>query len=52
MNFGHVEKTARLESSGKFQNPLRHNVVNKQLHYTYCPISQELKATRQSNLVS
>ena len=26
---------------------MMHNLVNKQLQYLYCPISQELKATRQ-----
>ena len=25
----------------------RHNLVNKQLQYTYCTISHEVKATRQ-----
>ena len=30
----------------------RHNLVNKQLQYTYCPRSQEVKATRQWNLVN
>ena len=29
-----------------------HNLVNKQWQYTYCPISQEVKAIRQWNLVS
>ena len=28
------------------------NLVNKQLKETYCPISHEVKATRQGNLVS
>ena len=41
----HVEKTAWLELSGKFQNFWRHN-----LQYTYCPISYEVKATKQWNL--
>ena len=51
--FGHAEKkTAWLEREGEFQNPWRHNLVNKQLQYTYCPISQEVKATRQWNLAN
>ena len=29
----------------------RHNLVNKQLQYTYCPVFHELKATRQWNLL-
>ena len=36
--FGHMEKTAWLEIQGQFQNLWRHNLVNKQLQYTYCPI--------------
>ena len=28
------------------------NLVNKEVQYTYCPISHEVKATRQWNLVS
>ena len=32
------------------ENSLRHNLANKQLQYTYCPISHEVKATRQWNL--
>ena len=50
--FGHAEKVARLERLGWFQNPWRYNLVNKQLQYTYCPISQEVKEKRQWNLVS
>ena len=30
----------------------RHNLVNKQLQYTYCPISHEVKTTSQWNLFS
>ena len=45
-------KTAWLERSGYFQNLWRHNLVNKQLQYTYLPISQEVKTIRQWNLVS
>ena len=49
---GHVEKTVWLEREGWFQNSWRHNLVNKQLQYTYCPISHEVKATKQLNLVN
>ena len=45
-------KTTWLERSCYFWNLWRYNLVNKQLQYTYCPISQEVKATRQWNLVS
>ena len=30
----------------------RKQTINKQLQYTYCPVSQEVKATRQWNSVS
>ena len=50
--FGHAQKTARLERSCEFQNPWRHNLANKQLQYTFCPIPQEVKATRQGKLAS
>ena len=50
--FSHVEKTDWLEREGQFQNLWRHNLVKKQLQYTYCPISHEVKATRQLNLVN
>ena len=50
--FGHVGKTAWLERYDWFQNLWRHSLVNKQLQYTYYPISHEVKATRQWNLVS
>ena len=33
-------------------NLWRQSLVNKQLQYTYCPISREVKAIRQWNLVS
>ena len=49
--FGHVRKTAWLEIYDWFQNLWRHSLVNKQLRYTY-PISYEVKASRQWNLVS
>ena len=49
--FIHVEKVALLERSGWFQNLWRHNLVNKQLQDTYCPISHEVKTTRQWHLV-
>ena len=35
----------------KFQNLWHHSLVNKQLQYTYCQISQKVKTTRQRNLV-
>ena len=41
--FGHV---------GRGQKLWCHNLFNKQLQYTYWPISQELKAIRQLSLVS
>ena len=51
LDFGQVEKTACVE-----RNLWRHNLVNKQLQYTYWytywPISPEVKATRQWNLVN
>ena len=50
--FGRVKETAWLEIYGWIQNLERRNLVNKQLQYTYCPISQEVKATRQWILVS
>ena len=43
--FGHLEKTACLERWGWFQNSWCHNLVYKQLQYTHCPISQEVKAS-------
>ena len=42
--FDHVEKMAWLE---RFPNSWHHNLFNKQLQYTYFPISREVKATRQ-----
>ena len=50
--FGHVGKTAWLERSDEFWNLGRHNVVRKQLQWIYCPISHEVKATRQWSLVN
>ena len=44
--FGHVEKTVWLGREGQFQSLSRHNLVNKQLKYTYCLTSHELKARR------
>ena len=32
-------------------NLWRHSLIKKQLQYTYCPMSHEVKATRQWNLV-
>ena len=37
---------AWLERLGLSQNLWRHNLGNKQLQYTYCPTSQEVKARR------
>ena len=39
------------KSQSYFQNLWRHNMANKQLQYTYCPISDEVKTTRKQNLV-
>ena len=50
--FGNVEKTAWLEIWGEFRNLWRHSLVNKELQYTYCSISHELKATGEWNFVS
>ena len=50
--FGHVGKTVWLERLGQLQNSWRHNLVYKQLHYSYCPISHKVKTTRQWNLVN
>ena len=45
MTFDHVGKTVWLERLGWMQNQWPHNLVNKQLQYTYCPISHEGKQT-------
>ena len=50
--FGHVGKTAWLERQDSLQNLWRHNLVYKQLEHTHFPISHELKATTQWNLVN
>ena len=42
---------AWLERKGHFQNLWRQSLVNKQLQYTYCAISQDVKAIRQWNFV-
>ena len=42
--FGHVEE--------RFDQKNKVNLVNKQLQYTYYPISQEVKAITQWKLVS
>ena len=39
--FGYVEKTARSERLGLFQNSDVTVFLNKQLQYTYCSISHE-----------
>ena len=49
---GHAEKGAWLEILGQFQNLWRQKLINRQLQYTYYPISHEVKATKQLNLVS
>ena len=49
--FDHVRKTAGLERYGYVQNQWHHKLVNRQLQYAYCLISDEVKATRQWNLV-
>ena len=46
LNLGHIEETALLEKSNSFQNVSRHNLVNKRLQCTYCPISHKLKITK------
>ena len=50
--FGHVGKRAWFEKSGQLQNSWRHNLVYVQLQYTYCPLSQKVKAARQWNMVN
>ena len=42
---GHVEKKAWFERRRWIEVLWRHNLVNKQLQYTYCSISHEAKAT-------
>ena len=46
--FGYVETMAWLE---RYQNLLRHNLVNKELQCTYFSISHKIKATTHWNLV-
>ena len=41
-----VEKNGLIRKIRLVSNPWRHNQVNKQLQYTHCPISHEVKATR------
>ena len=48
--FGHVEKTARLERQGQFQNPWRHNLANKQLQYTYCNQAMKFRQLTEYNM--
>ena len=48
---GPVGKTAWLERYDWFQNLWRHNLVKIQWKYTYYPISHEVKATTQWNLI-
>ena len=51
LDFLIMQKNGLIEKDW-FQQLWRHNLVNKQLQYTYCPISYEVKASRQWNLVS
>ena len=44
--FVHVRKTTWLRRYGYFPNWWRHNLVKKQLGYTYCPITHKVKAAR------
>ena len=49
--FGHVEKW--LHKKAKVNLNLKcHQLGNKSLQNTYCPISQEVKAIRQTDFVS
>ena len=50
--FYHLDKMAWLEIQDLLQSLSHHNLVNKQLQYIYCPISHEVHATTQRNLVS
>ena len=52
LDFGLVGKTILLERYGLFQILWHRNLLNKQLQYTYCPISHDVKAIRIWNLVS
>ena len=45
--FGHAEKMALLERYVSYQNLWHHNLVNKQLQYTYWLTSHEIKITAQ-----
>ena len=45
--FIYVKKATWLERWGSLQNAWRHNLVNKQLQYTYCRLSHEAKTTTQ-----
>ena len=49
--FGHVEKTAQQKDKVNFKihdEKLNKKLDKKQLQCTYCPISQEVKATNQA----
>ena len=50
--FVHIAKTGWLERSFNFKICDCHHLVKKQLQYTYCPISKEVKASRNWNLVT
>ena len=47
--FDYVEKTAWLKNQANFEIYDFTALVNKQLQYTYCQISHELKLIRQWN---
>ena len=46
LTFWSHRKNVLIRNISLFQNSWRHNLFNKQLQYTYCPISLEVKATR------
>ena len=50
-SFGHVEKTVWLEGEGLFQNLWLTSLLTNNYKNTYCPISHEIKAIRQLDLV-
>ena len=52
LTFWSCRKNSLIRKKSWFQNLCRHNQVNKQLQYIYCPIFHEVKATKEWNLVS
>ena len=50
--FRYKEKRLDKNVMANFKTLWRHRLDKKPLQYTFCPISQELKATRKWNLVS